>query len=281
MTNRKAIDIIKKIVLFYVPMVLILAFVLFPLYWTIRTSLLSEAYIVTLPIRYLPTPATFANFINAWDVVGFSMYFQNSLFVAVISVALITFFSVFVGYSLSRFKFRGKNFFMFMMLTTQFLPAAMLILPLFIIFRNMGLLNNHFSLVIINTTMQLSFNSILMRGFVTGIPIELEEAAWIDGCSKIGAIFRTVLPLLLPGLVATAAFSFVGVWNEFLYAFMFMTSRTNFTLPIGLRAVIGEYTANHGILAAGSMIALAPALLMFVYLQKYLVSGLAAGSVKG
>jgi len=209
------------------------------------------------------------------------MYFQNSLFVAAISVVLITFFSIFVGYSLSRFKFKGKNMFMFMMLATQFLPAAMLILPLFIIFRNMGLLNNHFSLVIINTTMQLSFNSILMRGFVSGIPVELEEAASIDGCSRIGAIFRTVIPLLLPGLVATAAFSFVGVWNEFLYAFMFMTSRTNFTLPIGLRAVIGEYTANHGILAAGSMIALVPALLMFVYLQKYLVAGLAAGSVKG
>jgi len=240
-----------------------------------------ERDIVSLPIRYLPIPATFTNFITAWDVVGFNMYFRNSLFVAVLSVTLVTFFSIFVGYSLSRFKFRGKNAFMFMMLATQFLPAAMLILPLFMIFRNLNLLNNHFSLVLINTTMQLSFNSILMRGFVSGIPIELEEAATIDGCSRIGAIFKTVIPLLIPGLVATAAFSFVGVWNEFLYAFMFMTSRTNFTLPIGLRSVIGEYTANHGILAAGSMIALVPALLMFVYLQKYLITGLAAGSVKG
>lgn len=278
---KSKFHILYKIGLFYIPLILILTFILFPLYWTVRTSLMFERDIVSLPIRYWPSPLTFTNFINAWDVVGFNMYFQNSLFVAAISVVLITFFSIFVGYSLSRFKFKGKNMFMFMMLATQFLPAAMLILPLFIIFRNMGLLNNHFSLVIINTTMQLSFNSILMRGFVSGIPVELEEAASIDGCSRIGAIFRTVIPLLLPGLVATAAFSFVGVWNEFLYAFMFMTSRTNFTLPIGLRAVIGEYTANHGILAAGSMIALVPALLMFVYLQKYLVAGLAAGSVKG
>ena len=240
-----------------------------------------EGDIVTLPIIYLPNPATFVNFVTAWDAVGFDMYFRNSLFVAMVSVVIITFFSIFTGYALSRFKFKGKNVFMFMMLTTQFLPAAMLIIPLFLIFGNMQLLDNHLSLIIINTTMQLSFNSILMRGFVSGIPIELEEAASIDGCSKIGAIFYTVIPLLLPGLVATAAFSFVGVWNEFLFAFMFMTSRTNFTLPIGLRMVIGEYVANHGLLAAGSIIALVPALLMFVYLQKHLVSGLAAGSVKG
>jgi len=272
---------IKRTGLLYLPMVIILTFILFPLYWTVRTSLMFEGDIVTLPIRYLPNPITISNFITAWDAVGFNMYFRNSLFVAVVSVIIITFFSIFVGYALSRFKFRGKNVFMFMMLTTQFLPAAMLIIPLFIIFGNLGLLDNHFSLVIINTTMQLSFNSILMRGFISGIPIELEEAASIDGCSRIGAIFRTVIPLLLPGLVATAAFSFVGVWNEFLYAFMFMTSRTNFTLPIGLRMVIGEYTANHGLLAAGSIIALVPALLMFVYLQKYLVAGLAAGAVKG
>ena len=144
---RNAPKILKSVFLFYLPMTVTLAFVLFPLYWTIRTSLMHESEIVSLPIAYLPNPATFINFITAWDVVGFSMYFQNSLFVAVISVVIITFFSVFVGYSLSRFKFKGKNFFMFMMLTTQFLPAAMLILPLFIIFRNMGLLNNHFSLV--------------------------------------------------------------------------------------------------------------------------------------
>jgi len=272
---------LNRMLTLYVPITVILAFILFPLYWTVRTSLMYERDIVSLPIRYLPTPTTFSNFVTAWDAVGFNMYFRNSLIVAFVSVIIITFFSIFVGYSLSRFKFRGKNVFMFMMLTTQFLPAAMLIIPLFIIFGNLNLLDNHFSLVIINTTMQLSFNSILMRGFISGIPIELEEAASIDGCSRIGAIFRTVIPLLLPGLVATAAFSFVGVWNEFLYAFMFMTSRTNFTLPIGLRMVIGEYTANHGLLAAGSIIALVPALLMFVYLQKYLVAGLAAGSVKG
>ena len=157
----------------------------------------------------------------------------------------------------------------------------MLIIPLFIIFRNMNLLNSLWSLVIINSTMQLSFNAILMSGFINGIPYELEEAATIDGCSRIGAIFRTVIPLLLPGLVATGAFSFVGVWNEFLFAFMFIQSRSNFTLPVGLRTIIGEFSVNYGILAAGSIIALIPALIMFMYLQKYLVAGLSSGSVKG
>ena len=271
----------QKIFLFYLPLIVILAFTLFPLYWTVVTSLKHERDIVRIPIQYLPSPATFENYISAWRTVGFSMYFQNSLFVALVSVAFVVFFSIFVGYALSRFKFRGKNAFMFMLLSTQFLPSAMLIVPLFIIFRNMSLIDSPFSLIIINTTMQLSFNSILMRGFISGIPVELEEAASIDGCSRIGAIFRTVIPLLLPGLVATAAFSFVGVWNEFLFAFMFTINRTRFTLPVGLRTVIGEFSVNYGILAAGSIISLIPALLMFMYLQKYLITGLSAGSVKG
>lgn len=129
--------------------------------------------------------------------------------------------------------------------------------------------------------MQLSFNSILMKGFISGIPIELEEAAAIDGCGKIEAIMKTVVPLLLPGLVATAAFSFVGVWNEFLFAFMLISKKNLYTIPVGLKSLIGEFAINYGTLAAGSIIALIPALFMFMYLQKYLIAGLSAGSVKG
>ena len=274
-------SLLEKITFLYMPVFVLLVFTLFPLYWTIVTSLKYESDIVSLPIEYLPNPVTLENYVNAWNNVGFSIYFHNSIIVAIASMLLVTFFSVFVGYALSRFKFKGKSLFMFMLLSTQFLPAAMLIVPLFIIFREMNLLNNPLSLIIINTTMQLSFNSILMRGFINGIPVELEEAAMIDGCSKIGAIFRVIMPLLLPGLVAVGAFSFVGVWNEFLFAFMFMSSNSNFTLPVGLRSVIGEFSVNYGTLAAGSIIALIPALLMFIYLQKYLVTGLSSGSVKG
>ena len=272
---------IEKISFVYLPLLVMLAFTLFPLYWTVVTSLKRESDIIRLPIEYLPNPATFENYVTAWVSVGFSEYFQNSLFVALVCVVIVTFFSIFSGYTLSRHKFKGKNLFMFMLLSTQFIPAAMLLVPLFIIFRNMNLLNNLFSLVIINSTMQMSFNSILMRGFISGIPVELEEAATIDGCSRVGAIFRTVIPLLLPGLVATAAFSFVGVWNEFLFAFMFISTRSRFTLPVGLRTIIGEFSVNYGTLAAGSIIALIPALIMFMYLQKHLVAGLSAGSVKG
>ena len=280
--RRKPLKVIfKRIALLHAPLLIMLVFTLFPLYWTIVTSLKHEGDIIRMPIEYLPNPATFDNFVRAWRNVGFSVFFQNSLFIAIISMVLVVFFSVFTGYALSRFKFRGKNLFMFMLLSTQFLPAAMLIVPLFIIFREMGLLNNPLSLIIINTTMQLSFNSVLMRGFISGIPVELEEDATVDGCSRVGAIFRVVMPLLLPGLVAVGAFSFVGVWNEFLFAFMFMSSNARFTLPVGLRTIIGEFSVNYGTLAAGSIIALVPALLMFMYLQKYLVTGLSAGSVKG
>ncbi len=271
----------KKIAFMYVPMLMILIFILFPLYWTVVVSLKHESDIFKIPVEYLPNPATFANYIIAWKNVGFSTYFKNSLIVAICSVFLVTFLSIFTGYALSRFKFKGKKLFMFMLLCTQFIPSAMLIIPLFIIFKNMSLLNNPLSLILINTTMQLSFNSILMKGFISGIPIELEEAAAIDGCGKIEAIMKTVVPLLLPGLVATAAFSFVGVWNEFLFAFMLISKKNLYTIPVGLKSLIGEFAINYGTLAAGSIIALIPALFMFMYLQKYLIAGLSAGSVKG
>ena len=273
--------LLKRLLLLHLPILIFLAVILFPLYWTAVTALKNPDDIIRIPIDYLPRPVTFANFADAWNNVGFSVYFRNSFVVAIVSMAAVTFFSIFVGYSLARFKFKGKNVFMLMLLCTQFIPQAMLIVPLFLIFKGIGLINNLAALIIINTTMQLSFNSILMRGFVSGIPYELEEAAIIDGCGRIGAIMRTVVPVLLPGLVATGAFAFVGVWNEFLFAFMFINKQTLYTIPVGLKSLIGEFTINYGVLAAGSIIALVPALILFIYLQKYLIAGLSAGSVKG
>ena len=272
---------IFKIFYMWIPLCVMLIFTLFPLYWTINTSLKYEGDINSFPVQYMPKTVTTGNFRTVWVNVNFSTFFRNSLFVTIISVLFVTFFSVFVGYALARYKFKGKGFFMFLLLATQFLPASLLIIPLFTIFRDLNLLDSPWSLIIINTTMQLSFNSILMRGFISGIPVELEEAARIDGCSKIGGIFKTVVPLLLPGLVATAAFSFVGVWNEFLFAFMFISSPSGYMLPVGLRSLVGENAINFGLLSAGSVIALVPVILMFVYLQKYLIAGLSAGSVKG
>jgi multiple sugar transport system permease protein len=185
-----------------------------------------------------------------------------------------------VGYALSRYRFKGKKAFLLLLLCTQFVPGAMLIIPLFIIFKNLGLISNPLSLIIAYTTFQIPFNSILMNGFISNVPVQLEEAAMVDGCSRLQAIRHVIFPLLLPGIVATGVFTFIYAWNEFLFAFMLTNKAANFTLSVGLSYMMGEFNINYGALAAGSVIALVPAIIMFAYAQRYLVNGL-GGAVKG
>ncbi len=265
----------------YLPLALIMLFILFPFYWTLVVALKRESDIYKIPIQYLPSPATLKNFVIAWNNVGFSVFFKNSFLVAAVSVVVIVFCSMLIGYALNRFKFRGKAAFLMLLLSTQFVPQSMLIIPLFVIFKNMHLINNLGSLMLTYATFQIPFNSIIMRGFINNIPFQLEEAAMVDGCGRLRAIYVAVLPILLPGLVATGAFAFIGCWNEFLCALMFINSKALFTIPVGLNYMQGQFDINYGALAAGSIIALSPAILLFAYVQKYLVQGLSAGSVKG
>lgn len=265
----------------YLPVTVILFFVLFPFYWTLNTALKREGDIMKIPLQYLPNPVTFKNFIDIWNTVGFGVYFRNSLIVSVIAVIFIVIFSILIGYALSRFRFRGKQVFMLLLLCTQFIPGVMLLIPLFIIFRNLGLISNFGSLIITYITFRLPFNAILMRGFVKNVPYDIEEAAQIDGCNRIEAIMHVVLPILIPGIVATAAFAFINCWNEFIFALMFISKSNLFTIPVALNSMQGEYDINYGYLAAGSIIAMIPPFLMFAYVQKYLVQGMSAGSVKG
>ena len=161
------------------------------------------------------------------------------------------------------------------------MPVIILIIPLFVIFKQIGLINTRWSLIVFYVAMQIPFNSILMRGFVSGIPVSIEEAAWVDGAGRLTTMLRVVLPSLLPGIVATGAFAFVSCWNEFMVSFSFITSQKLFTIPVALKYMIGEYTIDYGSLAAGSIIALIPPVCLFAYIQKYLINGLGAGAVKG
>lgn len=281
MIDRRLNAVIDKVVLRIFPLTVAISFILFPFYWTLVTAFKREGDIVKTPVKYLPDPATFDNFVIAWNKVGFSVYFRNSLLVAVIASIIIMAASLLVGYSLSRYNFKGKSIFMLVLLCTQFIPGAMLLIPLFIIFKSMGLINNFLSLVLVYAAFQIPFNSIVMRGFISNIPIQLEEAAYVDGCGKLQAIMLVIMPVLLPGLVAVVAFAFIGSWNEFLFALMFFNKTRMFTIPVGLKFMMGQFDINYGALAAGSVIAIIPAIMLFAYIQKYLVSGMTAGSIKG
>jgi len=265
----------------WLPLVLINIFVLIPIWWTLVTSLKQEGDILKKPVRYIPDPATLENYMRAWVNCRFDRYFFNSMRIAVVSVFFIVVIAIITGYALSRFQFQGKNGFMLMLLCIQFIPHAVLLIPLFQIFNTMGLIGKPLSVILVCITFQFPFNSILIRGFIGGIPYTLEEAAQIDGCSWLMAVWKVVIPMLIPGIVTTAAFAFIGVWNEFLFSMMFLNDANNYTIPIGLKMMQGEYNISYGALAAGAIIAMSIPVALFAYLQKYLVTGMGAGAVKG
>ena len=265
----------------WLPLLLICVYVVFPIYWAINTALKTEPEILGKTVTYLPKELTFGNFIDAWTNVGFDKYFFNSLKVSGISVIFIVIISIMVGYALSRYKFKFKMAFLGLLLAVQFIPAAVLLVPLFNIFNGLGLVGSHIALVLINVTFQTPFCCVLMRGFVEGVPYALEEAAMIDGCSRIKGVFKVVVPMLVPGIVTVAAFALIGCWNEFLFAMMMLNDPAKYTVPIGLKMMQGEYGIHYGSMAAGAIIAMASPVILFAYLQKYLVTGMSSGAVKG
>lgn len=272
---------ITKVFICYIPILAFTVFTIFPFYWFLCTSLKEESSIMELPIRYIPTPFTLDNYKNMLSSLGFDKYFMNGLFVSITTTIVIMVVAIWGGFALSRYKFKGKKFTFFTLLITQMMPGVVLLIPLFTIFNKLHLINSLWSLVIVNTTVNLPFCMIMMSGFFSGIPSTLEEAAQIDGCSIWKAIFRIVVPAVMPGVVSCGAFAFVNTWNEFVYALNFINDSDKFTLPVGLSMMKGEFTVNYGGLAAGTIVALIPVLLIFCYIQKYLVQGLAAGAVKG
>lgn len=272
---------IKKIFFCYIPLVICTIVTLFPFYWFIVTSLKSNSDIMQLPLQYIPNPLTLENYTNILDGVQFLRYFANGLIVSFSTTLIIILISILGGYAVSRYKFKGKSAFMLFMLLTQMVPGVVILIPLFQVFNNLGLINNLWSLIIVNTTVNLPFCLIVLSGFFSTLPPTLEEAAQIDGCSLKRAIFTIVVPAILPGVVSSGAFAFVNSWNEFVYALNFINDSKKYTVPVGLSMMQGEFTVNYGGLAAGTIIAIIPVILVFCYIQKYLVSGLSAGAVKG
>lgn len=281
MISHKTKKRLVRIFAVNIPLILLFIITVFPLYWTIVTSLKPETEIMKLPLKYWPSPVTFDNYKYIWANMGFDIYFWNSVLVTVVSTVICTVISLFGGYAIARYKFKGKKITYLVLLISQMFPGVVLMIPLFEIFRNMGIVNSPHSLILTYATVRIPFCMIMISGFVSGISPALEEAAWIDGCSVMGAITRVVVPTIAPGLVAAGAFSFVSSWNEYVYAFCFLSSEKYFTLPIGLKLMKGEFTVAYGSLAAGCVMALIPVILLFAYIQKYLVSGLSAGAVKG
>jgi len=244
-------------------------------------SLKREQDINIIPVKYYPSPATFQNYVSAWNDSKFALYFVNTVVVSLLTLVIVSVISLMSGYALSRYQFKGKSTAMMLFLISQMVPAALMIVPLFTIIQKLGLLNTLFSVALTTSANLLAYCSILMKGFFSNISVQLEQAAWIDGCSKLQAVIYVILPLVMPGLVATGAYAFVNAWNIFLYPLILLTNPDKFTLTLGLKSLIGQYTINYGRLSAAGVICLIPAILMFSYIQKHIVVGLSAGAIKG
>ncbi len=253
----------------------------FPTYWMLTSAFKPSGDLLTPDYDLIPLSFTLDNFVSAWAKPGFLTHLSNSLIVTVGAVLCSLVAGVLAAFPLARLRFRGHKGFLLLVLIAQMAPMEALFIPMFLLMQDAGLLNKLPSLLLVYFAITLPFTVWTLRGFVRGIPFELEEAAMVDGCGRFGAFRRVVLPLLGPGLVATSVFAFITAWNEFLYALVFMRDKDKQTLPVWLstfRTVFG--TDWGGIMAASVMYAL-PALVFFLLVQRKLVSGATAGALKG
>ena len=259
-----------------------LLFTMLPLGWLVLTSLKLESDIVTSSgVTYWPEHFTLQHYVDIWWQSGFATLIQNSARTTIITIVLCLVTGSLAAYAVSRQEFGGRRKVVMGFLVLRMFPAVMMIVPLFIIMRGFGLLDSSTGLAIAYTSFLLPVFIWIMKGFFEVLPMDLEDAARIDGCTRLGAMVRIVLPLARNGLIATTVFIAIGAWNEFLFALMLTTSQGSRTWPVGLQLMIGEFQLPWGMLAAGGVISIVPVIILFALVQSVLVSGLTTGAVKG
>lgn len=271
---------LQKFLLLYLPLIVMLLFLLFPFYWTFVTSIKPESELYGSVITYWPQNVTFESYKKLFVDFNFLKPMGNSLLVAAITTIISLVVSMLAAYAFSRYRFAGRKAFMILFLTNNMFPTVLLLIPLYAIMRNMGLLYTPMSLVLSYTTFTIPFSVWLLNGFINDLPLSLEEAAMVDGCNRAQAFTRIIFPVLVPCLVATGVYIFMTSWNEYTFAVMF-TNEGNRTIPVALKNLIGQLGVQWDLLTAGGIITIIPVCIMFFFAQKRLVEGLTAGAVKG
>ena len=255
--------------------------ILAPFLWMISTSLKDPAEVVLRDPTIIPRSFATQNYVDAFNRGNFGRYLVNSVVVALAVTLLSLLLATLSGYAFARFRLFGSKAILLGILATQMFPAILLAIPLYILIRNLGLLNSLVGLVLVYTTFALPFCVWMMRNYFLSIPRDLDESAMVDGATRLQALRSVVLPVAMPGIAATGIFSFILSWNEFLYANTFISSADLRTLPVGLQSLIGEYTTDWGLLMAGAVITTMPIVIIFFFVQRRVTQGLASGAVKG
>lgn len=264
----------------YLAAVVVALFAVFPLVWMVLTSVKPNSEIVTASPVWVPSELLWSRYAQVLDR-GFTTYLGNSLLVAAGTTFFGLLVAVFAGYSLARFRMPLRRYLVLVVLTTQMFPIVVLLIPFFIVMRNLGLLGSRWGLVIAYLAFITPLMIWILRGFFLTIPDELEDAAMVDGCTRFGAMWRVILPLAGPGVAAVSIFAWIASWNEFLFALTFIRDDSRYTLPVGLTRFAGREATDHGAIMAASVLFTIPVVIFFLIVHKKLTTGLVAGAVKG
>jgi len=257
-----------------------LIFAVFPLFWIFITSIKPSEEVYSYPIKYFPSTPTFSAYKYLFSFANFSRYFLNSLIVSLSASAISTFLSLLAGYVLARYRIKSAYWVLLFLFFAQMIPAYLIMIPQYVMFSRFGLIDKLLGVTIVYVGIGCAFSTIMSRGFFMRIPKELEEAALIDGCSKLKTLFKITIPIMLPGISAIFSFSFVNTWNELFVATLFLNSDQKLTVPVALYSFISKAGIKWNVLSAGLIVALLPTIIVFAIAQKYIIAGLTQGALK-
>lgn len=280
MTKRKRAEVSKKTGI-YVAITVITLLLVFPFIWMVSTSLKNRAEMFSAIPTFFPKVVTFENYRSMWFDYKFYNYLRNSLIVAVSTTVASLLFATFLAYGISRFRFKGKMVVFDLLILTQMFPLPLLIITIYVTFAKLGLIDSQVGLTIAYCTFAIPFATMMLKSYFDGLPVELEEAASIDGCSVLGTIFKIVLPISAPAIAAMGLFSFILAWQEFMMALTLIRTTPLRTLPVGITMMVGFRDIMWGPLMAGTTVVTVPVVVLFIYFQKYLITGMTMGAVKG
>jgi len=279
--REKRSGLYTRVTLSYLILLVMIVFSVFPALWMFITSLKTPAENFTTPPKLIVEHPTFANYTRVLFDSQIPRAFLNSVVVTVCATALTLVVAILAGYGFSRYRFKGSRVLSSGLLYGQMMPGVVIIIPLYMVFSKLQIIDTYLALIIADLAITIPMAVMMLRSFFQTIPKELEEAAKIDGCTGLGALFRIIIPVSLPGIIAVSVYAFLNIWEEFLFALNLTNSDTVRTLPISINNFSGEFVIDWGAMMSASMVVSIPVLLIFLLCNKFFVKGLSDGSVKG
>jgi len=273
----------KKNVFMCIIALFILLIILFPIYWIFVTSIKPEKEIFSIPPTFFPTHINLASYAAQVKTGDFNMFrsFGNSMFISISCMLISIVLSVPASYGIARYRFVGKKLVILSFLITQMLPVSVLLTPMFIMFNHMKLINHPLSAILADATIGIPFSILILKNYFASIPKELEEASYIDGCNRFTSFTKILIPITFPGVVVCGIFSFLYAWGDLAYGMTFIQDQVKRPITAGIFNFMGQYGTKWSYLTAFAVVTIIPVAIIFIFMQKYIISGLTSGAVKG